>query len=495
MPTVIGYTKAKTDALLSDKQDEATLDADVAAKVSGTGPTRTALNAAIDGRAAPIDTFHSARYASLAALFTAADAAGNCVIKIAPGSYSTATTLRITKPNVTIHAEGATITLANGSNVNLLAFGPDAMNINIVGGRWDGNKTNNTSGHCVIFEEYTGGFRVADRSNLERCELLNAAQDALRFEPDRVEIKARRCQIRDAGRYGVYFGGTDCAFIDGAIGLCATAGVYNDDIGNWVIGNGIYTCGTGIRLTENSRASYTALNMIDVNTGHGMHIEGTSQARQMDAVIAGNTFLSNSQAGSGLYSDIFIQNASSVTLTGNVGSKKVGVTTFPAYAIQTGTGTGVIIDVGNYWEPTGYATGIYSTPAAVGSKVLRVDTSNAVGTDFSMNSRVGAESFDRFRVRADGTLQWGPGSGVTDVNLYRVGVDQLKTDDYMQAPRFQVYGTAGAGFLHFEGEQSSDPTAPSANGARLFTKDNGAGKTQLCVRFATGAVQVIATEP
>lgn len=41
----------------------------------------------------------------------------------------------------------------------------------------------------------------------------------------------------------------------------------------------------------------------------------------------------------------------------------------------------------------------------------------------------------------------------------------------------------------------SDPSAPSANGALLYARDNGAGKTQLCVRFATGAVQVIATEP
>jgi hypothetical protein len=38
------------------------------------------------------------------------------------------------------------------------------------------------------------------------------------------------------------------------------------------------------------------------------------------------------------------------------------------------------------------------------------------------------------------------------------------------------------------------PTAPGANKARLFVRDNGAGKTQLCVRFATGTVKVLATE-
>lgn len=40
-------------------------------------------------------------------------------------------------------------------------------------------------------------------------------------------------------------------------------------------------------------------------------------------------------------------------------------------------------------------------------------------------------------------------------------------------------------------------TAPSgvANTGLLFCRDNGAGKTQLCVIFGSGAVQVVATEP
>jgi hypothetical protein len=41
----------------------------------------------------------------------------------------------------------------------------------------------------------------------------------------------------------------------------------------------------------------------------------------------------------------------------------------------------------------------------------------------------------------------------------------------------------------------ADPAAPAANNAVLYAKDNGAGKTQLAVRFNTGAVQILATEP
>jgi len=44
-------------------------------------------------------------------------------------------------------------------------------------------------------------------------------------------------------------------------------------------------------------------------------------------------------------------------------------------------------------------------------------------------------------------------------------------------------------------ERAADPAAPAANQAVVFARDDGNGKTQLCVRFATGAVQVLATEP
>lgn len=53
---------------------------------------------------------------------------------------------------------------------------------------------------------------------------------------------------------------------------------------------------------------------------------------------------------------------------------------------------------------------------------------------------------------------------------------------------------AGKGYLEMW-EQSVDATAPSADAARLFVKDNGAGKSQLVIRFNTGATQVIATQP
>jgi hypothetical protein len=57
----------------------------------------------------------------------------------------------------------------------------------------------------------------------------------------------------------------------------------------------------------------------------------------------------------------------------------------------------------------------------------------------------------------------------------------------------EVWTIGPTGYMDMR--EQTDPAAPAANFARMFTRDNGSGKTQLCVRFATGAVQVISTEP
>jgi hypothetical protein len=69
-----------------------------------------------------------------------------------------------------------------------------------------------------------------------------------------------------------------------------------------------------------------------------------------------------------------------------------------------------------------------------------------------------------------------------------------------------VYGYASTGWAGFfqgkvyttkfhEMKEITNPLAPAANHGRLFMRDNGSGKTQLCVRFNTGGVVVIVTQP
>jgi len=52
----------------------------------------------------------------------------------------------------------------------------------------------------------------------------------------------------------------------------------------------------------------------------------------------------------------------------------------------------------------------------------------------------------------------------------------------------------GQQFIELD-ELSADPEAPAANKARIYAKDNGSGKTIVYARFATGAVQAMATQP
>ena len=70
---------------------------------------------------------------------------------------------------------------------------------------------------------------------------------------------------------------------------------------------------------------------------------------------------------------------------------------------------------------------------------------------------------------------------------------------------FGVYGKTSTGYAGFfngkvyssqfyELGEVATPAAPVAHKARLFIRDFG-GKAQLCVRFHTGAVRVLATEP
>ena len=70
-------------------------------------------------------------------------------------------------------------------------------------------------------------------------------------------------------------------------------------------------------------------------------------------------------------------------------------------------------------------------------------------------------------------------------------LDPIILSNYDYTP--QIWGITATGAEHFF--EQTDPAAPAANEALLYARDNGSGKTQLCVRFPTGAVQVLATEP
>lgn len=64
--------------------------------------------------------------------------------------------------------------------------------------------------------------------------------------------------------------------------------------------------------------------------------------------------------------------------------------------------------------------------------------------------------------------------------------------------RLGVLGTTVAALTSSGGVRLAEvtaPAAPAANTVIIYAQDNGAGKTQLMARFATGAAQQVAIEP
>ena len=103
-----------------------------------------------------------------------------------------------------------------------------------------------------------------------------------------------------------------------------------------------------------------------------------------------------------------------------------------------------------------------------------------------------------------------PAFGVVGVSTAYVGVHGFSTS-YMgvfglSISGVGVYGsssTGDAGFFQGSVNMTShlqlqsvlgDPTAAPSGAARLFVRTNGSGKVELCVRFPSGAVQVIVAE-
>ncbi len=102
---------------------------------------------------------------------------------------------------------------------------------------------------------------------------------------------------------------------------------------------------------------------------------------------------------------------------------------------------------------------------------------------------------------ATGVYGYGASTGVWGESPSGIGVRGESPDG------IAVQGESSSGWAgYFDGNVSTnqflelaeigDPSAPNGSHARLFIRSNGSGKkTQLCVRFPTGKVQVIATEP
>lgn len=127
---------------------------------------------------------------------------------------------------------------------------------------------------------------------------------------------------------------------------------------------------------------------------------------------------------------------------------------------------------------------------------LRIKRTSQTGIAFA--SKVGSEANDRFQIESGGALRWGiGGASATDTLLQRTGTGELEMLGTIRVNRIEAVGVTDAVNLangYIEISERSDPAAAGNNALRLFARDNGAGKTQLAVRFSSGQAVAIATQ-
>lgn len=169
-----------------------------------------------------------------------------------------------------------------------------------------------------------------------------------------------------------------------------------------------------------------------------------------------------------------------------------------------------------------------STTADTGN-TMALYIKRALSTDTAYSAAVTADTTARLALDAAGKMSWGSGAAAADVTLARSAALNLKVSSTgatgliidstgtSQAPFLKLQEANNAGtftlsepdILNVDGidsvalnsaasiqfmERAGVPGAPAADRAKLYAIDNGAGKTQLVVLFATGTAIVLATQ-
>jgi hypothetical protein len=128
----------------------------------------------------------------------------------------------------------------------------------------------------------------------------------------------------------------------------------------------------------------------------------------------------------------------------------------------------------------------------------RVSLQPFVATNNTLSVNVqGTDSSDRFRLRGDGRLDWGPGTATRDTNLYRSGVGALTTDTFFAMGSgqsngaFAVFGNTAAS-LNI-GSAGGGITIKSGTNARIGTATLAAGTATVANTSITANTRILLT--
>lgn len=424
--------------------------------------------------------------------------AGNGVVYWPTGTVRT-TGGHLVEDSVHHFGYGTTVLLEDSSNNDLFISrdfatltggttrgGPEDWSFN--GMILDGNKANNTSGY--VLKVFGAAYRLND------IEIQNGASGGWWSEwgTGGTDMEAQCCNVRvhDNNNKGVDWQGPhDSVFVNVIVFKNSTHGFHfrgnatsEQLLGCHIWGNehdyGVYadtTC-----YMENTQIEGATVANLRVHAANvcviGGAIFGTGGANEVGVEIGDGT----------------VESIGGTIIKGTSMRAFNGASAF-AFKINGATPAGSDIDV-TYFS-NGATAAISGTFNDTNNVVIRCNDVIAR----SQESRHNIYGRVRFIPAASSTTSttWKSSDGVTDHLNFNSSSQRLElvngTDIRVFSDNYttQVVQIDGAGFIDIT--EITAPSAPSTNRGRLFMQDNGAGKTQLCVRFPTGATQIIATEP
>jgi hypothetical protein len=100
---------------------------------------------------------------------------------------------------------------------------------------------------------------------------------------------------------------------------------------------------------------------------------------------------------------------------------------------------------------------------------------------------------DRIKIRRDSGVPTGHESKFEAGELY---FDLTNSDLYVfDGTQFVLFANAMQILEGVVLEERAEPGTPPANWATMYLRDNGSGKSQLCIKYDDGSIGVIDTQP
>jgi hypothetical protein len=312
---------------------------------------------------------------------------------------------------------------------------------------------NHTEGGVSNFGGGRGGFTFRSTPDVKLIGMGSqgyASRDEYLSFVDSPNCYIGGCNCPQTNNVTINFNGSaiGCRIVDNVLGggILVTGDSY-------VIANNVITGAPGVG------AGIT----VDCN-GHGIVVNNTIHDAYSYGSGAIDVFGSPDAAATLLIAGNNIFNMTGQYYTG---AGAIAVKGFPGHATIMGNTIKNCISLG------AGGRNIHVSGASTGTVVVGPNTFGTSGTDMTVGIYIHTD------VPA-GAVTISPGSTFHSsiTTKWTLGVEPTAPVDLM-----------------YQLQERADPPAPAANLARVYAKDNGAGKTQLVVRFPTGAVQVIATEP